>query len=64
VEATVATLLLIGHNPTITDVSDDLAPGALPKGSLATSGIAVHRFDGHWHDLTAAPLSAHHTARG
>jgi hypothetical protein len=24
----------------------------------------VHRFDGHWHDLTAAPLSAHHTARG
>ncbi|WP_432983386.1 SixA phosphatase family protein [Dactylosporangium sp. CA-233914] len=64
VEATVETLLLVGHNPTISDLSDELAPRALTDHGLATSGIAVHRFDGSWSGLAAAPLVDQHTARG
>jgi phosphohistidine phosphatase len=60
----VETLLLVGHNPTISDLSDELAPKGLPHGGLSTSGIAVHRFEGAWSSLTAAPLTAQHTARG
>ncbi|GAA2368770.1 histidine phosphatase family protein [Dactylosporangium salmoneum] len=62
-DASVQTLLLVGHNPTISDLSDSLAPRALDRG-LATSGIAIHRFEGTWKDLEAAPLTAQHTARG
>jgi phosphohistidine phosphatase len=64
VGATVETLLLVGHNPTISDLSDELAPRALEDGGLATSGIAVHRFEGTWKDLAAAALVNQHTARG
>ena len=64
VGATVETLLLVGHNPTISDLSDELAPRALDNNGLATAGIAVHRFDGTWKDLTAAELIQQHTARG
>ncbi|WP_432833674.1 SixA phosphatase family protein [Dactylosporangium sp. CA-092794] len=62
----VATLLLVGHNPTVTDLSDLLAPSALRDRALATSGIAVHRFDTTWRDLAEAeaPLVDQHTARG
>ncbi|MER7006575.1 histidine phosphatase family protein [Dactylosporangium sp. NPDC000555] len=63
VDATVATLLLVGHNPTISDLSDTLAPRALTDGWLATSGIAVHRFKGSWRDLESAGLTDQHTAR-
>ena len=62
--AEVSTLLVVGHNPTLSELSDMLAPDALPGTGLATSGLAVHRFEGTWHALTAASLSAHHTARG
>ncbi|MEV8514293.1 histidine phosphatase family protein [Dactylosporangium sp. NPDC051484] len=64
VDATVATLLLVGHNPTISDLSDTLAPRALADGGLATSGIAVHRFNGSWRGLESAGLTDQHTARG
>ncbi|GAA4243698.1 SixA phosphatase family protein [Dactylosporangium darangshiense] len=64
VDAATETLLLIGHNPTISDLSDTLAPRALPDGVLPTSGIAVHRFKGTWHDVGTAPLATQHTARG
>ncbi|MET7422335.1 histidine phosphatase family protein [Dactylosporangium sp. NPDC005555] len=60
----VATLLLIGHNPTLSMLSDLLAPDALPDEGLATSGIAVHTVAGEWRDLETAPLRTHHTARG
>ncbi|MEV4131015.1 histidine phosphatase family protein [Dactylosporangium sp. NPDC049742] len=60
----VATLLLIGHNPTLSMLSDLLDPDALPDEGLATSGIAVHTVTGPWRDLETAPLRAHHTARG
>ncbi|WP_238015983.1 histidine phosphatase family protein [Dactylosporangium sp. AC04546] len=60
----VATLLVIGHNPTLSILSDLLAPDELPDTGLATSGIAVHRFSGTWRDLEAAPLAAQHTGRG
>jgi phosphohistidine phosphatase len=56
----VRTLLFVGHNPTLSDLSHDLAPDA---GDLATSGLAIHRFDGAWPALSAAALTARHTAR-
>jgi phosphohistidine phosphatase len=59
--ATAETVLLIGHNPTISDLSEMLAENAQ---ELATSGIAVHRFEGAWRDLDKAPRTEHHTARG
>jgi phosphohistidine phosphatase len=60
----VSTLLVIGHNPTLSMLSDLLDPDALPDEGLATSGIAVHGVSGAWRDLETAALKAHHTARG
>jgi len=62
--AEVATLLVIGHNPTLSVLSDLLAPDALPDNGLATSGIAVHRFTESWPDLATATLTDQHTGRG
>ncbi|MEU7865537.1 histidine phosphatase family protein [Dactylosporangium sp. NPDC049140] len=62
--AAVETLLLVGHNPTLSDLSHELAPNALADRGLATSGIAVHRFEGSWSSLTEAALDAEHTGRG
>nr|BFE64212.1 histidine phosphatase family protein [Dactylosporangium thailandense] len=64
VGATVETLLLVGHNPTLSDLSHELAPYALKDRGLATSGIAVHRFEGAWSGLSTAELTAEHTGRG
>jgi phosphohistidine phosphatase len=64
-DPTVETLLLVGHNPTISDLSHELAPNAsLDSSGLSTSGVAVHRFEGVWSTLTEAPLTGEHTARG
>ena len=60
----VSTLLVIGHNPTLSMLSDLLAPDALPDEGLATSGIAVHTVHGAWRKLETAVLRSHHTARG
>jgi phosphohistidine phosphatase len=60
----VSTLLLIGHNPTLSMLSDLLDPDALPDKGLATSGIAVHTVVGAWRNLATAALKTHHTARG
>jgi phosphohistidine phosphatase len=60
----VSTLLVIGHNPTLSMLSDLLDPDALPDEGLATSGIAVHTVTGAWRDLETAALKTHHTARG
>lgn len=60
------TVLLIGHNPTISDLSDLLDPVHADPDGLRTSGIAVHGVTGEWADLTPgdAPLTKWHTARG
>ncbi|GAA2579099.1 histidine phosphatase family protein [Winogradskya consettensis] len=65
---TVRTVLVIGHNPTMSDVSILLRPyegGGVVEG-LKTSGLAVHRFEGSWSDTEpgALPLITSHTARG
>lgn len=60
----VSTLLVIGHNPTLSMLSDLLDEDALPDEGLATSGIAVHTVPGAWRDLEAATLKSHHRARG
>jgi phosphohistidine phosphatase len=60
----VSTLLVIGHNPTLSMLSDLLDPDALPDEGLATGGIAVHTVAGAWRDLETAALKTHHTARG
>ncbi|MGC9666914.1 SixA phosphatase family protein [Planosporangium sp. 12N6] len=59
----VRTLLVIGHNPTLSMLASLLDPG--PDAELHTSGIAVHRVPGVWGELTAggAPRTAVHTAR-
>jgi len=64
----VRTVLVIGHNPTMSDVSILLRPydgeGAL--AALRTAGMAVHRAEGPW-SLTepfSMPLVTEHTARG
>jgi len=58
-------ILLIGHNPTVSLVSTVLDPGTEVAEGLRTCGIAVHHLDGGWADFTAgrAPLTTTHTAR-
>jgi phosphohistidine phosphatase len=61
------TVLVVGHNPTISDLSGLLDPVAMrDSDGLRTSGLAVHRFDGAWADIEPgkAPLTDTHTARG
>jgi phosphohistidine phosphatase len=64
----VRTVLVVGHNPTMSDVSlllrpDD--PGA-GRAELRTSGIAVHRSELPWSQTEpgSMELVAEHTARG
>jgi phosphohistidine phosphatase len=62
----VATLLVIGHNPTMSVLSALLDEDAVGSGDgLHTAGLAVHRFEGTWAELDAhgAPLVKEHTAR-
>jgi len=58
------TVLLIGHNPTVSGLSvrlDDARVRA--AGGLRTSGIAVHRVESSWAELAVAALVAEHTPR-
>jgi len=61
----VETLLVIGHNPAVSQVSALLDPARVDPDGLRTCGLAVHRFDGSWGALGArkARLAATHTAR-
>ena len=67
VDEAVGTILVIGHNPTISDASARLAPdnavGAFT--GLKTAGLAVHRCAGPWTTLgpATAELVERHTAR-
>ncbi|MEO3815291.1 histidine phosphatase family protein [Plantactinospora sp. B24E8] len=62
----VTTVLLVGHNPTISDLSTLLDPVHAAPDGLRTGGIVVHRVDGDWADLReqAGPIVKWHTARG
>ena len=66
VPGSVETVLLIGHNPTISDVSLLLRPdgGSASAEGLKTAGIAVHEVD-DWSatEPGSMPLIAEHTAR-
>jgi phosphohistidine phosphatase len=59
----VSTLLVIGHNPTLSMLSSTLDPHV--DEALRTCGIAVHRVLGPWRELSAsgAPRTTVHTAR-
>jgi phosphohistidine phosphatase len=63
----VTTVLVVGHNPTMSDVSlllrDDEEPG---WNGLKTAGLAVHRTQGSWADTEpgSLPLVETHSARG
>ncbi|MEV8506829.1 histidine phosphatase family protein [Actinoplanes sp. NPDC051475] len=63
----VGTVLVVGHNPTISDVSILFRPdGDVVTEGLKTAGIAVHRTEASWAatEPGSLPLVAEHTARG
>jgi len=63
---TARTVLLVGHNPTVSILSVLLDEGAdRDTEGLRTSGIAVHVHDGDWsgYGPGAAPITAAFTAR-
>jgi phosphohistidine phosphatase len=61
----VTTLLVIGHNPTMSGLSYRLDDARMrAAGGLRTSGIAVHRSTTTWGEVTTAAMTAEHTARG
>jgi phosphohistidine phosphatase len=61
----VSTVLLIGHNPALSDLSAAFDPEHADPDGLRTAGVAVHRWTGNWVDCGpgSAPLSKTHTAR-
>lgn len=66
---TVRTVLVVGHNPTVSEVSVLLVPNDQWDGQqveLRTSGLAVHRTDGPWSQTEPGSmrLIERHTARG
>jgi phosphohistidine phosphatase len=63
------TVLVVGHNPTVSDVSLLLIPDEQYDGNdvgLKTSGLAVHRTEGSWSETSPGSmrLVERHTARG
>lgn len=65
VEDDVATVLLIGHNPGLSQLSELLDSAHVDPEGLRTAGVAVHTWDGSWVDCgpRTAALRAAHTAR-
>ncbi len=59
------TVLLIGHNPALSELSALLDPAQADPEGLSTAGIAIHSWDGAWSDCGTAPakLVAAHTPR-
>jgi phosphohistidine phosphatase len=64
----VATVLVVGHNPTVSDVSILLRPydDEVVLEGLKTCGLAVHRAEGSWSGTEpgSMELIQKHTARG
>ncbi|MBM2616792.1 histidine phosphatase family protein [Actinoplanes sp. LDG1-06] len=66
---TVRTVLVVGHNPTVSEVSTLLIPDDQYDGIdvvMKTSGLAVHRAEGSWSgtEPRSMRLLERHTARG
>jgi phosphohistidine phosphatase len=66
---TVRTILVVGHNPTVSEVSVLLVPDEQYDGreaELRTAGLAVHRAEGPWSATEPGSMSLveRHTARG
>ncbi|WP_250032015.1 SixA phosphatase family protein [Paractinoplanes maris] len=66
---TIRTVLVVGHNPTVSEVSLMLIPDDQYDGGLVelkTAGLAVHRGEGSWADFEPRSMSLleRHTARG
>lgn len=61
----VETVLVIGHNPGMSQLSMLLDPGRADPDGLPTAGLAVHRWQGSWAECAprGAALEAAHTAR-
>ncbi|MPZ25364.1 MAG: histidine phosphatase family protein [Micromonosporaceae bacterium] len=68
VEDPVTRVLVIGHNPTLSQLVFTLDPeaGGLDSDGLRTCGLTVHELDGPWSGCGPrhAPVTATHTARG
>jgi phosphohistidine phosphatase len=69
VPATARTVLVVGHNPTVSEVSALLLPDDQFTGSVVemkTSGLAVHVSEKPWAEIQpgAMRLTRQHTARG
>jgi phosphohistidine phosphatase len=63
----ISSVLLVGHNPTISQLSALLDPeAAMDSDGLRTCGIAAHQVTGAWSECGTrrAPRTASHTARG
>jgi phosphohistidine phosphatase len=57
-------ILVVGHNPTISQLSALLdAEGQADSDGLRTSGVAVHELPEDWQVGTPAPLRSTYTAR-
>jgi phosphohistidine phosphatase len=58
------TVLLIAHNPGISLLSALLDPDRADQDGLRTTDLVAHRPVASWPDLTHAPITRRHTARG
>jgi len=56
-------VMLVGHNPTISQLSELLDPSSFDSDGLRTAGIAVHSAEGEWAKLEHLPRLAVYTAR-
>jgi phosphohistidine phosphatase len=57
-------VMLVGHNPTISQVSEMLDPaGEADSDGLRTAGVAVHAGDGEWAKIEVMPRVAVFTGR-
>jgi phosphohistidine phosphatase len=57
-------VLLVGHNPTISHLSELLDPdGDADSDGLRTAGIAIHQATGDWSKLEVMKRTATYTAR-
>lgn len=61
----VRTVLLIGHNPAVSELSALLDPAGATadSGGLRTCGLAVHEVAGSWAECDRASQATAHTAR-
>ncbi|GAA1797970.1 hypothetical protein GCM10009682_19600 [Luedemannella flava] len=63
IDDTMPTVLLIGHNPTVSQLSAQLDPAHADDDGLRTCGLAVHTSDALWSSWSEAALVGSHTAR-